>query len=68
MRGQRIGRRLMREAEAEARRRGCQGAWSETFTFQAREFYEKIGYRAFGVISHDPPGHERIFMLKELTS
>lgn len=61
-----VGKELMREAEAEAVRRGCQGAWLDTFTFQAEAFYEKLGYRRFGVIGNYPPGHSRVFMLKRL--
>ena len=59
-----LGRRLMREAEEEAVRRGCRGAWLDTFSFQARGFYERLGYAAFGLIEDYPPGHSRIFLKK----
>jgi hypothetical protein len=39
------GRTIMHSAEAEALRRGCHGAWLETFTFRAQGFYKKLGYR-----------------------
>src|SRR5262245_59810312 len=42
-----IGTTLMRRAEAEARRRGCIGVFLDTFDFQARGFYEKLGYTVF---------------------
>ena len=48
LRGRGIGTDLLRRAEAEALVRGCHGAWLDTFEFQARGFYERLGYRCFG--------------------
>src|SRR5215211_6982070 len=45
--GSGLGASLMREAERIALERGCAGSWLTTFTFQARGFYEKLGYSAF---------------------
>jgi ribosomal protein S18 acetylase RimI-like enzyme len=59
-----IGSSLVRMAEEEAVRRGCQGAWLDTFSFQARDFYERLGYRVFGTIENQPPGHARHFLQK----
>jgi GNAT superfamily N-acetyltransferase len=64
LRGAGIGSQLVRTAEAEARRRGCLGAWLDTFSFQARGFYERLGYRVFGTIENQPPGHARHFLQK----
>ena len=44
-RGQRIGTELMDRFENEAQRRGCTLVYLDTFTFQARPFYEKRGYQ-----------------------
>lgn len=63
-----LGKQLMQEAEAEAVRRSCHGVWLDTFTFQARPFYEKLGYKVFGHVPDYPPGHIRWFMLKRLTA
>jgi GNAT superfamily N-acetyltransferase len=63
-----IGRRLMIDAEEEAIRRGCRGAWLDTFSFQARGFYERLGYAVFGTIENYPPGHSRFFLKKTLTN
>src|SRR5437870_10505786 len=57
LRGQWQGSMLLRAAEEEARRRGCQHAWLNTFDFQARGFYEKHGYTLFGQLPDYPPGH-----------
>ena len=61
-----LGRRLLQAAEAEARERDCHGSWLETFSVTAAGFYEKLGYRRFGVIPDYPPGNPRQFFLKNL--
>jgi GNAT superfamily N-acetyltransferase len=66
LRGQGIGAELMAMAETEAQARGCTGAWLDTFEFQARGFYEKLGYRCFGEIPDYPPGFARYFLRKTL--
>lgn len=66
MRGQGRGRELMLAAEAEARRLDCVGLWLDTFSFQARGFYEKLGYRCFGQIDDYPPGEARFFLSKRI--
>jgi GNAT superfamily N-acetyltransferase len=65
-RRQGVGTRLMQMAEQEALARGCRGAWLDTFDFQARGFYERLGYTCFGEIPNYPLGHSRYFMKKEL--
>jgi GNAT superfamily N-acetyltransferase len=67
-RGQGIGTRLLDAAEAEARRRGCTKAHLDTISFQARPFYESLGWRVFGVLDDHPPGHTRYYLQKDLTS
>lgn len=64
LRGTGLGRGLIEQAEAEAIRRGCNGAWLDTFSFQARGFYERLGYTVFGSIEDYPPGHSRFFLKK----
>jgi GNAT superfamily N-acetyltransferase len=63
-RGQGIGRALLARAEAHARAHGCHAAWLDTF--QARGFYEKLGYAAFAELENYPHGQSRTFLRKEL--
>jgi GNAT superfamily N-acetyltransferase len=67
LRGAGLGRDLLARAEAEARARGCVGAYLDTFSFQARPFSERQGYREFGVLDDNPPGHTRHFMMKRFS-
>jgi GNAT superfamily N-acetyltransferase len=66
MRGAGIGRKLMTAAEEEASRRGCRAAMVDTFSFQARGFYERLGYSVFGTLEDCPPGHSRFYMTRRL--
>lgn len=63
-RGTGLGRRVMQLAEEEARRRGLLGIWLDTWTFQAPDFYAKLGFVEFGRIGEYPPGHDRVFLVK----
>lgn len=66
LRGERLGSRLMDMAEDEARRLGCIGIYLDTFSFQARPFYEKRGFTVFAEIEDYPRGHQRYFLSKRL--
>jgi GNAT superfamily N-acetyltransferase len=68
LRGQGWGRRLIAAAETTAAQRGCRYVWFDTYSFQARPFYEKLGYQVFGQLPDHPPGHTRFFMFKTLRS
>lgn len=59
------GRTLLRMAETEARARGCVHALLTTYSFQARGFYEKEGYRVVGELAGYPPGSTYYWMRKD---
>ena len=65
-RGLGLGRKVMEQAEAEAKRRGLLGIWLDTWTFQAPGFYPKLGFVECGRITEYPPGHDRIFYVKRV--
>lgn len=66
LRGQGAGSRLIRAAEEEARRRGCLYAQVDTASFQARPFYEKMGYTVVFMLENYPREHQRIYLTKTL--
>jgi len=65
LRGEGLGARLMNEAESRARERGCTGAQVDTASFQAPDFYKKLGFRVIGTVEGFPEGHDRFFMRKD---
>jgi len=66
-RGQGLGAKLMDRAETLARKKGCQGIWLDTFSFQAPDFYLRLGFSLFGELKDYPVvGHNRFFMQKRL--
>ena len=59
-----LGRRLIAEAETIARARGMAGVWLNTFDFQARGFYEKLGYNLFGELPAGRSARGQYFLRK----
>jgi GNAT superfamily N-acetyltransferase len=61
-----LGTELLTVFENAARDRGCRLAYLETWTFQARGFYEKNGYRVVFEISGFAPELSKFTMTKRL--
>jgi GNAT superfamily N-acetyltransferase len=68
LRGRGYGRQLLDAAERYAVQRGCTRAWLTTFSFQAPEFYPKLGYETFAVLEGHPDGHRHHFLQKRLAA
>lgn len=68
LRRQGIGSELVRAAEVIARERGCVGMQVASFDFQAPQFYQRLGFRVFGVQQNHPPGHRHVYLSKRLDS
>ena len=66
LRGRGLGRRLLAAAEDGARARGCIGVYLDTYSFQARPFYERAGYVLFGELRDHPPGGAKYYLAKRL--
>jgi GNAT superfamily N-acetyltransferase len=64
-RGKGYGKRLLDQAESQAKRLGGYMSHLDTFDWQAKEFYEHLGYVVFGILENCPPGHNRYYMKKE---
>lgn len=61
-----LGGQLMAAAIAEARARGCTLMFLSTHSFQARGFYEKLGFELIATIPDKPLGHAEHWMRLQL--
>lgn len=66
LRGSGVGSRMLAMAEHEGKRRGCSKAVLFTITFQAPEFYKRLGWKVLGEVVPEPPGATRIYLTKDL--
>ena len=65
-RGNGLAGDMLLAAEDEARRRGCHGAWIDTFNPVALKTYQRVGYTPFGELKDFPVGRTRTFLQKSL--
>lgn len=61
-----LGSMLMDAAEREGVARGCHVAMLSTHSFQAPDFYKRLGYEEIGVLDGYPIGHKKYFLRKAL--
>jgi GNAT superfamily N-acetyltransferase len=65
-RGTGIGTDLMKQAESKANEKNLTGIYLWTQSWQAPDFYKKLGYQEFTELKNFPPGHSRIGLVKYL--
>ncbi|WP_167489464.1 GNAT family N-acetyltransferase [Vibrio ouci] len=66
LRGSNMGTHLLKQLEAHAVSQGCQYSHVETFSFQARPFYEKIGYSCQMTLENYPVSTAVYYLVKDL--
>lgn len=67
LRGQGIGARMLRLAEAESQRRGCDNAFIDVGGFQNVGFFHAQRYSTFATLEDRPKGSRTHFMRKNLS-
>jgi GNAT superfamily N-acetyltransferase len=60
------GTKLLNMIENEAVKFGCKYAHLDTYSFEAKPFYEKHGYMLFATLDNYPEGHSKHFLKKTL--
>lgn len=65
-RHQGLGTILLNKVEEKAKQLGATLSHTDTFDWQAKEFYLKNGYEVFGVLDDCPKDHKRYYMKKVL--
>lgn len=65
-RGRGLGKRLIAHVEEAARRDGLRRALVNTYSFQAPEFYKKLGYTVIAEIAPCFADYAQYFLIKQL--
>ena len=60
------GRELLNRLERVAIQLGCIYAHLDTYSFEARPFYEQVGYQVFAELKDYPAGYSKYFLKKAL--
>lgn len=66
VRGKGYGSQLIKMAERLAKEKKCRLILLDTFSFQAPDFYRKLGYKEYGVVDDHPAGYSQHFFEKRL--
>lgn len=60
-----IGTKIIKKIEKYAKERNLLGVRMETWSFQAKGFYEKLGYKVYATFEDCPPGTIDYFLIKK---
>ncbi|UFT98342.1 GNAT family N-acetyltransferase [Radiobacillus kanasensis] len=66
VRGKGYGSELIEHIEFFAKENNCRLLLLDTFSFQAPDFYQKLGFDVVGVVEDHPKGHSQYFLQKRL--
>jgi len=66
LRGQGYGSKLVAMAEQYAAENNCKLIKLDTYSFQAPEFYKKLGYQVYGVVEDEPAGFQHYYFYKRM--
>jgi N-acetylglutamate synthase-like GNAT family acetyltransferase len=66
-RGKGVGYELIKSAEKFAKENNCAKAFVETTSWQAKPFYEKMGYKLMATLNDRPKEHSSHYLTKDLT-
>ena len=66
LRGQGYGRKMMEQLAQTACQRGCTTIVTDTYSFQAPNFYLHFGFEQFGQVGGYPDGIRKHFLIKQL--
>lgn len=66
VRGQGLGKELMRLVTTEAHAHGCSRAHTSTYAHQALGFYQRLGYQIIGKLDDYPEGYTYYWLQKDL--
>ncbi|WP_282125760.1 GNAT family N-acetyltransferase [Marinifilum flexuosum] len=61
-----IGKKIILEAEKEAKKRNCRFISLDTFSFQAPKFYERLGFEKVGTETDFPKGFDKYYYRKNI--
>ena len=61
-----LGSKLLEAAESEAKKRNCHSVHVDTMSWQAPEFYKKLGYKVIGELNDIPAGNKKYHLIKAL--
>lgn len=61
-----LGTQLLKYVEDISRHYGIHQITLDTFDFQAKDFYERLGFTVYGELTESPKGHTQYFMKKVL--
>jgi GNAT superfamily N-acetyltransferase len=68
LRNRGFGSELLDRLESEAIKLGCKYAHLDTYSFEAKPFYERAGYEVFAILDDYPLGYCKYFLKKKLWS